>query len=94
MTANRSNIINKIRALLSKTVENGCTEAEAMSALSLAQTMMDTYEISDADLNEIKQESAIKDTMKDMRDPHHIRAHICVAISKFTHTVYRDWETS
>jgi len=84
--SNRSNIINKIRALLSKTVENGCTEAEAMSALSLAQTMMDAYDVSEADLNEIKQESAIKETMNDMRDPHHIRSYICVAISKFTHT--------
>lgn len=84
--SNRSNIINKIRALLAKTVENGCTEAEAMSALSLAQTMMDAYDVSEADLNEIKQESAIKETMNDMRDPHHIRNYICVAISKFTHT--------
>lgn len=86
MSNNRENLLKKIRALMSKTVENGCTEAEAMSALSMAQAMMDAYEISEADLNEIKQESAIKETMNDMRDPHHIRSYICVAISKFTHT--------
>lgn len=86
MSNNRENLLKKIRALMSKTVENGCTEAEAMSALSMAQAMMDAYEISEADLNEIKQESAIKETMHDMRDPHYIRTKICVAISKFTHT--------
>ena len=84
--SNRQNILSKIRAMMAKTVENGCTEAEAMAALSMAQAMMDAYEVTEADLNEVKTESAIKDTMNDMRDPHHIRAHICVAISRFTHT--------
>lgn len=82
----RDKVISKIRALLSKTVENGCTEAEALSALSMAQAMMDAYEVTEADLNEMRQESAIKETMKDMRDPHHIRAHLTVAISRFTNT--------
>lgn len=83
---NRDKILAKIKALLAKTVENGCTEAEAMNALAMAQSMMDAHEVTEADLNEVKEESAIKDTMKDMRDPHHIRNHICVVISKFTHT--------
>lgn len=86
MTTNRDKIMGKIRALLSKTIENGCTEAEAMAALSMAQAMMDAYEVTEADLNEVKQESAIKETMKDMRDPHHIRRQLCVGIAEFTHT--------
>lgn len=71
---------------MAKTIENGCTEAEAMSALSMASAMMDAYEVTEADLQDTKTESAIKEEMKDMRDPHHIRANLTVAISKFTNT--------
>lgn len=83
---NRSNLLRKIRALMAKTIDNGCSEAEAMSALSMAQAMMDAYEVTEADLAEVGKESAIKEEMKDMRDPHHIRSHLTVGISKFTNT--------
>jgi len=46
--------LNKIRALLAKTIENGCTEAEAMAAIEMARAMMDAYEVTEADLNEAK----------------------------------------
>jgi hypothetical protein len=42
----------KIRALLSKTVENGATEAEAVSALSKANDLMLKYFISEHDLKD------------------------------------------
>jgi hypothetical protein len=83
---NRENMLRKIRALMSKTIDNGCSEAEAMSALSMAQAMMDAYNVTDEDLAETKAESAIKDTMKDMRDPHHIRSMLTRRISEFTNT--------
>ena len=86
MTTNRQNLINKIRSMMAKTVANGCTEAEAMSALSMAQAMMDAYEVTAEDLSEAKADSAVKETMKDMRDPHHIRANLVVRISEFTGT--------
>ena len=86
MSDNRKKLLERIKALLSKTVENGCTEAEAMSALSMAQSMMDAYEVTAEDLAETEKESAIRETMKDMRDPHHIRAYITRAIGKFTNT--------
>lgn len=35
----------KIRALLAKTVDNGCTEAEAMAAAAKAKQLMDEYQI-------------------------------------------------
>ena len=31
---NRDSLLDKIRALMSKTVDNGCTEAEALAALT------------------------------------------------------------
>lgn len=40
----------KIKALLSKTTENGATEAEALSALKKAQSLMLEYFISEHDL--------------------------------------------
>lgn len=86
MSNNRDNLLKKIKALMAKTIENGCTEAEAMSALSMAQAMMDAYDVTEADLQDTKAESAIRDTMKDMRDPHHIRSHLTVRISEFTNT--------
>lgn len=42
---NRASLAAKIKALLSKTVENGCTEAEAMSAASAARSLMDRYHL-------------------------------------------------
>jgi len=41
--ADRNSIIDKIKALLAKTTENGATEAEMMSALDKASAMMDAY---------------------------------------------------
>jgi hypothetical protein len=42
---NTNSIIEKIRALLAKTVDAGCTEAEAMMAAAKAAAMMDKYEL-------------------------------------------------
>lgn len=84
MSKNRESLIAKIRALLSKTIENGCTEAEAMSALSMAQSMMDAYEVTEEDI-ELKGETAHVN-QSDMRDTHNIRNRIAVAIASFTET--------
>ena len=48
----RENVIKKVIALLAKTVENGCSEAEAMIAAAKAKQMIDEYDIKDHDLNE------------------------------------------
>jgi hypothetical protein len=47
---NRESLLNKIRALLSKTRSNGCTEPEALAALAKASAMMSAYNVSDAEL--------------------------------------------
>lgn len=84
MTTNRENLINKIRAILAKTVNAGCTEAEALAAMSMAQSMMDAYEVTEEDL-ELKGEEATI-AKSDMRDPHNIRRKLAPSISKFTQT--------
>lgn len=47
---NRKALIEKIKALLAKTVANGCTEAEAMAALAKAREMMAAYSVGEGDL--------------------------------------------
>lgn len=81
---NRNNILNKVRALLSKTLDNGCTENEATIALQMAEKLMQEHEI-DADDLRLDDEKAIIE-MSDMRDPQNVRWKICYFISKFTDT--------
>ncbi|WP_036289577.1 DUF2786 domain-containing protein [Methylosinus sp. PW1] len=46
----RKKLIDRIKALMSKTTENGCTEAEAMIALEKARKLMDEHDIASADV--------------------------------------------
>ena len=55
----RNSLLDKIRALMSKTAENGCTEHEALAALDKARALMDAYEITDTELQLTKAEFAI-----------------------------------
>ncbi len=47
----RKALLEKIKALLAKTVANGCTEAEALAALEKARAMMAEHEVTEADLS-------------------------------------------
>ena len=49
----RPKILARIRALQAKTLENGCTEAEALAAAQLASTLMEEYQV---DLTELEVE--------------------------------------
>jgi hypothetical protein len=69
MTQKREDLLAKIRALLSKTIEAGCTEGEAMLALQKARAMMDVYDVSDEELQLTKEEKADAHVYEE-RDPH------------------------
>lgn len=79
----RNSIINKIKALLSKTKENGCTEAEMMAALERAAFMQDAYEIADADLQLTKDEAAVLHADPDTTDALGIKWRIGYGVGKF-----------
>jgi hypothetical protein len=82
--ADRNGIIDKIKALLAKTTENGATEAEMMSALDKASAMMDAYDISDEEIRVTKKEAAILHAdPPDLKDPHKLKWRLSYAISKF-----------
>ena len=80
----RNSIIEKIKALLSKTTENGATEAEMLSALDKARAMMDTYEIGDDELQLAKDEAAILHSeAPDLKDPHKIKWRLSYGVAQF-----------
>jgi hypothetical protein len=84
MTTQRESLLNKVRALLAKTMESGCTEAEAMAALERAQAMMAAYEISEAELNLTKEEKAIlRREPPGTKDPHQIKYNLIYSVSRF-----------
>ena len=58
----RAAMAAKIKALLSKTVENGATEEEAMSAVMMAQRLMDKYQITMTE-TEVKEEGFEKNAI-------------------------------
>jgi Protein of unknown function (DUF2786) len=82
MTENREGLFDKIRASLSKTTENGCTEAEHLAALAKARALMDAYEVTEADLQLAKEEGVImrKDSGK---DPHGIKFNLSRSVGDF-----------
>jgi hypothetical protein len=90
---NRNSIIDKVKALLSKTRENGCTEEEELSALAKARTWIDAHEITDDELQLSREEKAIfhDESEADALDTHKIKWRLCVAVSRYCNVqVYRD----
>jgi len=53
----RQSIISKVRALMAKTTDQGCTEAEAASAAELASKLMVEYDLDIKSVSEVKEET-------------------------------------
>jgi len=85
MTQERDKLLEKIRALLSKTIEAGCTEGEAMAALPKARAMMELHEVTDEELQLTKEEKATVHYYE-ARDPHGVKHGLAFAINKFVGT--------
>jgi len=54
--AQRDKILDRVRALLSMTIENGCSENEAMVAASKAAKLMQDYDFTFSDVSRLKDE--------------------------------------
>lgn len=78
----RAKLIEKIRALLAKTTERGCTEEETLAAIAKAQALMDAYEVTDEEVEATKGETASIHEAPH-HDPHRIRRWLLHPISKF-----------
>jgi hypothetical protein len=93
MTAHRENVIEKIKALLSKTTGVGCTEPEALAALTKARAMMDAHEVTEEELQLTKEEKAILlNEPPDSLDPHHVKFFLMGPVAEFCSC--RAWRTS
>lgn len=76
-------MLEKVKAILAKTMDNGCTEGEAMAALAKARELMATYEIDEKELNAFDQEKAtIFRTAA--QDPYEIKYFLAKFVGKFT----------
>jgi uncharacterized protein DUF2786 len=86
----RTSIIEKIKALLSKTTDNGCTEGEMLSALDKAAAMRDAYDISDDELREAKADAAVLRNEPDPSDPHRLKWLLSGGVRQFCNVeIYR-----
>lgn len=94
MTASdaRKKMLERVKAILAKTMDNGCTEGEAMAALAKARELMATYEISEDEINSLDKEKTT--TFKTAQsDPYEIKKNLCVNVGKFTSCkAFRDRE--
>jgi hypothetical protein len=80
----RESIIEKIRSLLSKTVENGCTEAEMLAALDKAAAMRDAYDVTDEELQLTREEKvALHADPADATDPHKLKWRLSYGVRQF-----------
>jgi hypothetical protein len=90
---NRNAIVEKIKALLSKTKENGCTEEEELSALAKARAWIDAHEITDDELQLSREERAIlhDESEVDARDTNKIKWYLSRAVAHYCNVrIYRD----
>ncbi len=96
METEREKLLDKVKALLSKTVENGCTEEEALAALAKARAWIDAFEITDSELSLTKEEKAVfRREPPGTRDPHSIKRWLASAVAQFTDCkAWRDRDTA
>ena len=80
----RERVIEKIKALLNKTVDNGCSEEEMGAALDKARAWMDAHEITEDELRLTKEEEAVlRSEPPDSLDPHNIKWYLMDAVAEF-----------
>ena len=78
-----SALIRKVRALREKTEDNGCTEAEAITAASLAARILEEYDISLAEVDQAENAAECRQEMMKKRKKIHPAFNWCgVSIGK------------
>lgn len=86
----RKKMLERVKAILAKTMDNGCTEGEAMAALAKARELMATYEIDEKELDAFSKEKTTTFATEN-RDPYEIKRSLCVNVGRFTRCkAYRD----
>jgi hypothetical protein len=86
----RRKMLERVKALLAKTMANGCTEGEAMAALGKARELMAAYEFSETDVLPETEKAQIFSTGQ--TDPYGIKWKLSHAVGKFTRC--RSWRNN
>jgi hypothetical protein len=87
----RDGIAAKIRALLAKTAESGCSENEALAAVEMAQKLMDKYAI-DLSETELRAEKLVQHSAPPQgKHADMVRDLLMTAVEKYTHT--KSWRS-
>lgn len=84
MNDSRKRMLEKVRAILAKTMANGCTEGEAMAALAKAQELMAAYDISAAELDVTEKPEGATVFKTDASDPYDVKRWLARAVGRFT----------
>lgn len=91
MSDARKKMLDKVKAILAKTMDNGCTEGEAMAALAKARELMAAYDIDEKELQDVAEKAQIHKTAPS--DPYDIKRNLCVNVGRFTNCkAFRDRE--
>ena len=84
MNDSRKKMLDKVRAIMSKTMDNGCAEGEAMAALVKARQLMAAHDIAESELgNTVEHESATIHR-SDLGDFYQVRQYLSVGVARFT----------
>jgi hypothetical protein len=93
MTTARTELLHKIRSLLAKTVQCGCTESEALAALTKGRAMMDAHCVTEGELNLTKEEKAVlRREPSGSKDPHRTKWLLLSSVARFCGC--RAWRTA
>jgi Protein of unknown function (DUF2786) len=84
MNQSRQKMLDKVRAILSKTMNNGCTEDEAMAALAKARELMAAYDIDESELSHPQDHEGAAICKTQKGDLYDIRKHLCMSVARFT----------
>jgi peptidyl-tRNA hydrolase len=86
MSTDKSKIAAKIKALLAKTTESGCTEGEAMAAIAKASALMAEHEVSMTEADLLAEGFAEEELSWESRKIHTARNLMGVPVAKYTDT--------
>lgn len=88
--AKRKKMIDKVRAMLKRTTENGCTEAEALQAAKIAGELMDKYNL-DMSVGEAKEEICVIRHIPETAARYHEVFNVCGALAAYTQVRIWGW---
>jgi glycerophosphoryl diester phosphodiesterase len=77
-------VVGRVKALLAKTLDNGCTEAETMAAMEKAAEIMAAHDIAEGDLQQKRDEHVVTRHTGNI-DRFKVRWNLCSAVATFTH---------